>query len=96
MPYFRPVQPGSEPLSSNTPGLMPRHSASLSLKRELPYGFYAAAGAQYVTLALDNRFDRRYFISAHDNADMFHMPGEPRALTVSVKWRMQRAAIRSY
>nr|WP_244125622.1 TonB-dependent siderophore receptor [Burkholderia gladioli] len=34
-------------LRSNTPGLMPRHSASLWIKRELPYGFYAAAGMQF-------------------------------------------------
>jgi catecholate siderophore receptor len=107
-------------LASNTPGLMPRHSASLWLKRELPYGFYAAAGAQFqsaryasasdqvtlpsftvfnlgagyrskkmdVTLTLDNLFDRRYFISAHGNADMFNMPGEPRTLTATVKWHL--------
>ncbi|WP_337687870.1 TonB-dependent receptor [Mycetohabitans sp. B46] len=107
-------------LASNTPGLMPRHSASLWLKRELPYGFYAAAGAQFqsaryasasdqvtlpsftvfnlgagyrskkmdVTLTLDNLFDHRYFISAHGNADMFNMPGEPRTLTATVKWHL--------
>nr|WP_235431030.1 TonB-dependent siderophore receptor [Burkholderia ubonensis] len=107
-------------LSSNTPGLMPRHSANLWLKRELPYGFYAAAGAQFqsaryasasdlvtlpsftvfnlgagyrskkvdVTLTLDNLFDRRYYISAHGNADMYNMPGAPRTLAATVKWHM--------
>ncbi|WP_323121168.1 TonB-dependent receptor [Burkholderia alba] len=107
-------------LASNTPGLMPRHSASLWLKRELPYGFYAAAGTQFqsaryasasdavtlpsfmifnlgagyrskrvdVTLTLDNLFDRKYFISAHGNADLYNMPGEPRTLTAAVKWHM--------
>ncbi|WP_410199099.1 TonB-dependent receptor [Burkholderia cenocepacia] len=107
-------------VSSNTPGLMPRHSANLWLKRELPYGFYAAAGMQFqsarytsasdlvtlpsftvfnlgagyrskkvdVTLTLDNLFDRRYFIAAHGNADLYNMPGDPRTLTATVKWHM--------
>jgi catecholate siderophore receptor len=107
-------------VSSNTPGLMPRHSANLWVKRELPAGFYAAAGMQFqsarytsasdlvtlpsftvfnlgagyrskkvdVTLTLDNLFNRRYFIAAHGNADLYNMPGDPRTLTATVKWHM--------
>ncbi|WP_133645136.1 TonB-dependent receptor [Paraburkholderia flava] len=107
-------------LKDNTPGLMPRHSASIWLKRDLPYGFYAAGGAQFqsarytsasdavtlpsfvtfdlgagyhgkkvdVTLTLDNLFDRKYFIAAHGNADMFNMPGAPRTLTATARWHM--------
>lgn len=107
-------------VSSNTPGLMPRHSANLWLRHDLPYGFYAAGGLQFqsarytsasdlvtlpsftvfnlgagyrskrvdVTLTLDNIFNRRYFISAHGNADLYNMPGEPRTLTAAVKWHM--------
>lgn len=107
-------------VSSNTPGLMPRHSASVWLRRELPYGFYGAGGVQFqsarytsasdlvtlpsftvfnlgagyrsrrvdVTLTLDNLFNRRYFISAHGNSDLYNMPGEPRTLTATVKWHM--------
>ncbi|WP_322093516.1 TonB-dependent receptor domain-containing protein [Paraburkholderia bannensis] len=108
-------------VSSNTPGLMPRHSVNLWLRRDLPYGFYAAGGLQFqsarytsasdlvtlpsfsvfnlgagyrskrvdVTLTLDNIFNRRYFISAHGNADLHNMPGESRTLTAAVKWHMQ-------
>ncbi|WP_321846525.1 TonB-dependent receptor [Paraburkholderia bannensis] len=41
-----------------------------------------------VTLTLDNIFNCRYFISAHGNADLYNMPGEPRTLTAAVKWHM--------
>ncbi|MFM0209216.1 TonB-dependent siderophore receptor [Paraburkholderia sediminicola] len=107
-------------LHDNTPGLMPRHSASVWIKRDLKYGFYAAGGAQFqsarytsasdavtlpsfvtfdlgagyhgknvdVALTLDNLFDRKYFIAAHGNADMYNMPGAPRTLTVSARWHM--------
>lgn len=107
-------------LQDNTPGLMPRHSASLWIKRDLKYGFYAAAGAQFqsarytsasdqvtlptyvtfdlgtgyhgkkvdLTLTLDNLFDRKYFIAAHGNADMYNMPGAPRTLAVTARWHM--------
>ncbi|MFM0737672.1 TonB-dependent siderophore receptor [Paraburkholderia xenovorans] len=107
-------------LHDNTPGLMPRHSASVWLKRDLVYGFYTAAGAQFqsarfasasdavtlpsyvtfglgagyhgkkmdVALTLDNLFDRKYYISAHGNSDMYNMPGAPRTLTVSARWHM--------
>ena len=107
-------------LHNNTPGLMPRHSASVWIKRDLKYGFYAAGGAQFqsarytsasdavtlpsfvtfdlgagyhgknvdVALTLDNLFDRKYFIAAHGNADMYNMPGAPRTLTVSARWHM--------
>lgn len=107
-------------LQDNTPGLMPRHSASVWIKRDLKYGFYAAAGAQFqsarytsasdqvtlpayvtfdlgtgyhgkkvdLTLTLDNLFDRKYFIAAHGNADMYNMPGAPRTLTVTARWHM--------
>ena len=41
-----------------------------------------------VALTLDNLFDRKYFIAAHGNADMYNMPGAPRTLTVSARWHM--------
>lgn len=107
-------------LHDNTPGLMPRHSASVWIKRDLKYGFYAAGGAQFqsarytsasdavtlpsfvtfdlgagyhgknvdVTLTLENLFDRKYFIAAHGNADMYNMPGAPRTLTAAARWHM--------
>jgi catecholate siderophore receptor len=107
-------------LHDSTPGLSPRHSASIWIKRDLPYGFYVAGGSQFqsarftsasdlvtlpsfvtfdlgagyhgkkvdVTLTLDNLFNRNYFISAHGNADMSNMPGDPRTFTVSARWRM--------
>jgi catecholate siderophore receptor len=34
-------------LSDQTPGLAPRHSASIWIKRDLPYGFYVAGGSQF-------------------------------------------------
>jgi len=41
-----------------------------------------------VTLTLENLFDRKYFIAAHGNADMYNMPGAPRTLTVAARWHM--------
>jgi catecholate siderophore receptor len=40
-----------------------------------------------VTLSLKNLLDRRYFISAHSAANDYNMPGEPRSLLVSTRYR---------
>jgi len=45
-------------LNQNTPGLMPRHSASVWLKRDLSYGFYLAGGAQFQSARFTSASDQ--------------------------------------
>jgi catecholate siderophore receptor len=40
-----------------------------------------------VTLTLKNLLDRRYFVSAHSGANDYNMPGDPRTLVASVRYR---------
>ncbi|MFJ3318543.1 TonB-dependent receptor [Herbaspirillum huttiense] len=107
------------PFQGNVSSLTPRHTFNLWLKRDLPDGYWVAAGARAesarfassdnltvlpgyavinlgagyvaekfdVTLSLKNLLDRSYFISAHSAANDYNMPGEPRSLLVSTRYR---------
>lgn len=53
---------------------------------DLGAGYHCKNGD--LALTPDNLFDRKYFISAHGNADSHIMPGAPRTFTVSARWHM--------
>jgi catecholate siderophore receptor len=52
---------------------------------QLGAGYQSAKMDIYLTLK--NVLNRQYFVAAHSGANDYNMPGEPRTLTASVRYR---------